>query len=71
MKRFVFAIIGALIIISLAAAGCGEKESAVTPEEGEELVSSCVSCHSDKDLLKEVASPEPAEEKSEATAGEG
>ena len=71
MKRFVVATIGVLIVISLVVAGCGEQESAVTPGEGEELVSSCVSCHSDKDLLKEVASPEPEEEKSEATSGEG
>ena len=71
MKKFVFAIIGVLAVVSLVAAGCGEEESAVTPGEGEELVSSCVSCHSDKDLLKEVASPEPEEEKSEATSGEG
>jgi nitrate/TMAO reductase-like tetraheme cytochrome c subunit len=69
MKRLVLIVVLILVMIGLAA-GCAEKEPAVTPEEGVEVVSSCVSCHSDKDLLKEVASPE-LEEKSEETSGEG
>ena len=69
MKRLVFAGIIILVLALLAVVGCAEKEPAVTPEE-EEIVSSCVACHSDKDLLKEVATPEE-EEKSEATSGEG
>jgi len=71
MKRLVrvFSII--LVLATLAAVGCAEKEPAVTPGEGQELVSSCVGCHSDKDLLKEVASLEPEEETSEVTTGEG
>ena len=70
MKRLAVVIIVALVILMLvifAAAGCAEKEAGPTPE----VVSSCVTCHTDKDILKEVASPEPAEEKSEATSGEG
>ena len=70
MKRLVFAVAVPLILVALAAAGCAEKEPAVTPEEGDEVASSCVGCHSNKDLLKEVASSEK-EEKSEATSGEG
>jgi len=71
MKRLVLVVAVTIVLVALAAAGCAQKEAAVTPPEGEEVVSSCVSCHSDKDLLKEVASPEPEEEKSEATSGEG
>jgi len=70
MKRLVLAIIILIVLVTTAAIGCAEKEPTVTPEEGEAVVSSCVSCHSDKDLLKEVASPEE-EEVSEATSGEG
>jgi len=70
MKRLVLAVATILVLVALAGAGCAEKEPAVTPEEGEEVVSSCVTCHTDKDLLKEVATPEEKEE-SEATSGEG
>ncbi|MFC1928576.1 hypothetical protein ACFLXK_03100 [Chloroflexota bacterium] len=71
MKRLVLAVVLILILVTLGTAGCAEKELTVTPPgEGEEIVSSCVSCHSDKELLKEVVSPEE-EEKSEATSGEG
>ena len=71
MKRLVAVIAGILLLVAPVAAGCAEEEPAVTPGEGEEVVSSCVSCHTDKDLLKEVASPEAEEVKSEATTGEG
>jgi hypothetical protein len=70
MKRLIVvtaAII--LVLVAIAACSCTEKEP-VTPVEGELVASSCVSCHSDKDLLKEIASPEEVEE-SEATTGEG
>ena len=70
MKRLALAVVVMLVLATLAATGCAEEELAVTPVEGQEVVSSCVSCHSDKDLLKEIASPEE-EEKSEATSGEG
>ena len=71
MKRLVFITIAALVLVVLAVAGCSEKEPiSPTPEEGEEIVSSCVTCHSDKDLLKQTATV-VEEEKSEATSGEG
>jgi len=72
MKRLALAVIALLAIVTLAAAGCAEKESAgLLPEDGQEVVSTCVTCHTDKDVLKEVATAEPEEAKSEATTGEG
>jgi hypothetical protein len=65
MKRFVLLVSGLLLVIPMLSAGCTHE---VPPET--EVVSSCVSCHSDKDLLKEVASPEE-EATSEETTGEG
>jgi hypothetical protein len=65
MKRFIL-ISGLIIAVSLAAVGCAEE----VPQEEPELVSSCVSCHSDEDLLKQTATP-VMEEKSEASSGEG
>jgi len=63
MKRLVFTVIGVLIIVLLVAVGCEEEGVGPPPEEGEELVSSCVTCHSDKDILKELAvEPEVVEE---------
>ena len=71
MKRLVLVIPIILVLVLLAVAGCAEKEPvSPTPVEGEDVVSSCVTCHSDKDLLKAVASPEE-EEVSETTTGEG
>ena len=72
MKRLALAVIALLVIVTLAAAGCAEKESAsLLAEDGQKVVGSCVTCHTDKDILKEVATPEPEEAKSEATSGEG
>ena len=67
MKRLAIAMVGMLILVTLVAAGCAPPAG---PPPGEEA-STCVGCHSDKDLLKKVATPEPEEEKSEATSGEG
>ena len=67
MKRLVLVVILILVLVALAAVGCAEKE----PSDQQEIVSSCVTCHTDKDILKEVATPEPEEAKSEATSGEG
>lgn len=67
MKRLVIATIAIVILLMFLAYGCAEKET-VTEKE---VVSSCVACHTDKDTLKEVATPEPEEAKSEATSGEG
>jgi len=66
MKRLVFAILGLVLLSPVMAAGCAAPPQ---PPPGEE-VSSCVICHTDKDLLKQTASA-PKEEKSEATSGEG
>jgi hypothetical protein len=70
MKRLVFAVVLVLVLVSLGAAGCGEEEPAGMALESGEVVSSCVGCHTDKDLLKEVAS-EPEKVASEETTGEG
>jgi len=69
MKRLVLTVTVILILVALAAAGCGGKEPA-GPAGGQEVVSSCVACHSDKDLLKQTASV-PEVVASEATTGEG
>ena len=61
-----------LLAVVVLAAGC-TNSGMVGPSPGEDAaaVDSCVSCHTDKALLKEVASTEPEEEVSEATSGEG
>ena len=66
MKRLAFVAIGLLAVVILVATGCSALS---VPPPGEE-VSTCVICHSDKDLLKETASP-VEEEKSVETSGEG
>jgi len=68
MKKLALAVT-VLVLLALAAAGCGEKQAA-GPAEGQEAVSSCVTCHSDKDLLKQTATV-VAEVTSGATTGEG
>jgi len=66
MKRLAFILIGLLAVLLLLATGC---TAPALPAPGEE-VGTCVICHSDKDLLKETASP-VEEEISEETSGEG
>ena len=71
MKRLVFTVIGVLISVALISVGCVVEDGvAPTPDEGEGVVASCVTCHSDKDLLKQTATT-LEEEKSEETSGEG
>jgi len=70
MKSLVSVVVLVLVLVSLAVAGCAEAEPAGMVLEDGTVVSSCVGCHTDKDLLKEVAS-EPEEKASEATTGEG
>lgn len=71
MKRLGLIIVGVLSLVPLVTIGCIDKEQVdLTPDQGIAAVSSCVSCHTDKDKLQEVAS-EPEEQKSEATSGEG
>jgi cytochrome c553 len=72
MKRLVLAVAVILILVALAAIGCTNKELAgPSPGAGQEVVSSCVTCHTNKDTLKEAASPESEKATSEATTGEG
>ena len=66
MKRLVSAVIGLVLLAAFVAAGCAVPPG---PTPGEEA-SSCVLCHTDKDLLKQTAS-EAEEAESEATTGEG
>ena len=70
MKRLVLAVFVILVLVTIGAIGCAEEEPAITPGEGKEVVSSCVGCHSSKEILQAVASPEEGEE-SEVTSGEG
>ena len=71
MKRLVTAVTILMVLVALAATGCTNKELASTsPEAGEEVISSCVTCHTDKDTLKALARVEEVTE-SEATTGEG
>ena len=71
MNRLLKAAVGMLIIIPILAIGCTPGEpSDLTPAEDEVAVRSCVACHTDKDILKEVATVGEVA-KSEATSGEG
>jgi hypothetical protein len=66
MNRILFAVLSLVLLIVPILAGC---EPAPPPPSGEE-VSSCVICHTDKDLLQETVS-EVEEAVSEETSGEG
>lgn len=66
MKRILFTVVSLVLLTALMLAGCAVPPG---PPAGEE-VSTCVTCHSDKDLLQETVSP-VEEEVSEATSGEG
>lgn len=71
MKKLIPALTGILLLIILASAGCNGQETAVPETESPLAVSTCVTCHTDKEILKEVASPVVEEAKSEETVGEG
>jgi hypothetical protein len=68
MKRLFLLTAGCLLLIALAASGCAV--DLVSPTPGIEVSSSCVTCHSDKALLQELA-VEEEEGVSEETTGEG
>ena len=71
MKRLVIAVTVILVLVALTAIGCTNKELiGPSSETGEEVVSTCVACHTDKATLKELATTEE-DAKSEATTGEG
>jgi predicted small secreted protein len=66
MKRILFTVVSLVLLVTLILTGCAVSPG---PPAGEE-VSTCVLCHTDKDLLQETASV--AEEAvSEETTGEG
>ena len=75
LKRLAVIVAGLLAIALFVVNGLIEKEPIIpivpTPGEGVAVVSSCITCHTDEELLKRVATQEPEEEKSEATSGEG
>ena len=66
MKKLALAAAVVLVMVLLSVAGCSPDAE---PAAGE-VTSTCVICHSDKDLLKQTATMEQ-EEKSEETSGEG
>ena len=71
MKRLVTTVTIFLVLVALAAAGCTNKGLIPpSPEADQEVTSTCVTCHTDKDTLKELATTEEAVN-SEATTGEG
>jgi len=71
MKRLVLAIGIILVLVALVTIGCTNK-GLIGPSPGAEpeVVSTCVTCHTDKDILQEVATT-VEEVTSEATSGEG
>ncbi|MFC2007035.1 hypothetical protein ACFLVB_00305 [Chloroflexota bacterium] len=72
MKKLSTALAVILVMVVSIATGCtNTKLTGISPNEAQEVVSSCVSCHTDKALLKEVAASEPVHEISEETSGEG
>ncbi len=71
MKKLVMAFTVILMLLALSVIGCTNKELVgPSPEAEQEVVSTCVTCHTDKDVLKELATTEEVA-KSEATTGEG
>lgn len=71
MKRLVIAVIVLLIMLASTIAGCTNSELIGSPPKMEgEVVSTCVTCHTDKATLKELA-VEPEAVTSEETTGEG
>ena len=71
MKKLVTAAIILLVILASTAAGCTNRQLVGPPPKAEgEIVSTCVTCHTDKETLKALAEEEP-EAKSAETTGEG
>jgi hypothetical protein len=68
MKRLVAALAVISVLMALVVTGCTNKGLVGTVPE--EAVSSCVTCHTDKALLQELAVTEE-EAVSEETTGEG
>ena len=66
MKRILFTVVSLVLLTTLMLVGCAVPPG---PPAGEE-VSTCVICHTDKDLLQETVSA-VEEAVSEETSGEG
>ena len=66
MKRILFTVVSLVLLTALILTGCAVPPG---PPAGEE-VSTCVLCHTDKDLLQETVA-EVEEAVSEETTGEG
>jgi cytochrome c553 len=71
MKRLIITTIVLLVIIASTVAGCSNKSLVgPAPEAEGEVVSTCVTCHTDKATLQELAEEE-TEAVSTETTGEG
>ena len=71
MKKLVITVPVIIVLIALVTIGCTNKGLiGPAPDAGDEVVSSCVTCHTDKALLQELAVTEE-EATSEETTGEG
>ena len=71
MKKLVMAVPVIIVLIALVTFGCTNKELVgPAPKVGDEVVGSCVTCHTDKALLQELATTKE-EATSEETTGEG
>ncbi|MDY6892281.1 MAG: hypothetical protein SVO26_00995 [Chloroflexota bacterium] len=69
MKRLTVPIIAILFLVAITAASCDG--DATIPPTGEELVSSCIDCHSDIEVLAIMAEPQQEQEEPEEASGEG
>ena len=72
MSRLVVVVISViLVLMAMSSTGCTNAAlSGTSAELGQGTVSGCINCHTDKDMLKAMASHEE-EAVSEATSGEG
>jgi len=66
MRRLVFAVIGLSLLVTPVLASCAAPAESTPGEE----ISSCVICHTDKEMLQQTVTV-VEEVKSEATSGEG
>ena len=72
MKRFAIpgAVVLFIVVVVLVAVFCSEDVASSAP--GGATISACVDCHTDIELLEEVAEvPEETEEEPEESSGEG
>jgi nitrate/TMAO reductase-like tetraheme cytochrome c subunit len=69
MKRLIIAVVAFIGLIALVVIGCTNK-ALVGPSPEEEAVNSCVACHTDKNVLKELATEVEVVASAETT-GEG